>query len=434
METLYRPVEPLIRDLAASILSPPERLTVSQSSEKYRRLNNKGNFVGAWSNLKVPYLVDIMDVLTSREFQACCFVTSAQSAKTEIILNWLAHTAKVDGSDMLIYEKSEKDAQDFSERRVDRLHLDSPEIGACLLPGKTADRVFTKFYRNGSMVNFLPPTKNSLAGKPSARVAITDLDRIALDIGGDGTVFALARGRTRTFRTFGMTYAESSPSHPILDPKWRQSKEHPHEAPPCEGIISIYNSGNRNRRYWQCWDCEKWFEPDDEHCEWEPTDDLVARSQSVFMRCPLCHHGKITQSEKLEHDRGGEWLIEGQKINSQGHKSGDARQSDIASYYLLGVAAAFNDWDKMFLGKWQGEEELEKTGSEKTLKSKINIDFGKPYLSKARELERSPDELMDRATDYGERVIPEFVRFIGATVDIQKYHFEPLLDEFPASP
>ncbi|MBL4781786.1 MAG: phage terminase large subunit family protein [Porticoccaceae bacterium] len=422
--TSYQPIEPLLRDLGGNILSPPERLTVGQSSEKYRRLNNKGAYVGAWSNDKVPYLVDIMAALTSRDYQALCFATSAQSAKTEVILNWLAYTAKVDGADMLIYEKSEKDAQDFSERRVDRLHLDSPEIGACLLPGKSSDRVFTKFYRNGSMVSFFPPTKNSLAGKPSARVGLTDYDRWPLDIGGDGTGFDLARGRTRTFRSFGMCYVESSPSHPITDPKWRQNRERPHEAPPCEGILGIYNRGNRQRRYWQCWECEDWFEPDDEHCEWEPTSDLVARAQSVVMRCPLCRYGIITQAQKLQRDRAGHWLIEGQKLDKQGRKSGDARQSDIASFYLLGIAAAFNDWEKMFLGKWQAEEELASTGSERALKSKINIDFGKPYLSKSRELERSPDELMDRASDYGERVIPEHVRFIVAAVDVQNHHFE----------
>ena len=421
--TIYQPIEPILRR-SAELLSPPERLTVSESAAKYRYLNNRGAYVGPWQNERVPYLADIMDVLTSREFGACCFVTSAQSAKTEAIINWIQYTARVDGADMLIYEKSQDDAQDFSERRLGRAHLDSPEFGNCLLPGKTADRVHTKFYKNGSMVSLLWPTKNKLAGKPAARVALTDYDRMAPDIDGDGSAFDLARGRTRTYRSFGMTYVESSPSFPITDAKWRVSPERPHEAPPCEGIIGVYNRGDRRRRYWQCPVCDDWFEPDDRRCIWIPTDDLVARAQSVKMQCPHCLEGLIAPEDKPSTDRNGEWLIEGQKISKKGKITGKPRQSDIASFYLLGVAAAFNDWEKMFLGYWQAEEERDRTGSETTLKSKTNIDFGKPYLPTQEKLTRIPDDLMDRATDYGERVIPAHVRFIGATIDVQGNRFE----------
>ena len=421
--TIYQPIDPLIASLA-SVLSPSERLTVSECAEKYRRLNNKGAYVGPWRNDNVPYLVDIQNVLTSREFGACCFVTSAQSGKTEVLNNLIGYTAKVDGADLLLYEKSQDDAQDFSERRLGRMHIDSPAFGACLLPGKTADRVHTKFYKNGAMISLLWPTKNKLAGKPAARVCLTDYDRFPPDIDGDGSAFDLARARTRTFRSFGMTYVESSPSFPIKDPKWRQSPDRPHEAPPCEGIIGIYNRGDRRRRYWPCPVCEEWFEPDDKHCIWLPATDLVERAQSVKMQCPLCLEGLIAPEDKLATDRNGVWLIEGQKIDKKGRITGEPRQSDIASFYLLGVAAAFNDWPRMFLGLWQAEEERDRTGTETNLKSKINIDFGKPFLPSKDILDRVPDDLMDRSTDYGERVIPAHVRFIAATIDVQGNRFE----------
>ena len=421
--TSYQRIEPLIRS-ATGLLSPPERLEVSECAAKYRHMNNRGAYVGPWQNERVPYLADIMNVLTSRDFGACCFVTSAQSSKTEAIINWIQYTAQVDGADMLVYEKSQDDAQDFSERRLGRAHLDSPEFGASLLPGKTADRVHTKFYKNGSMLSLLWPTKNKLAGKPAARVALTDYDRMPPDIDGDGSAFDLARGRTRTFRSFGMTYVESSPSFPIKDAKWRVSPERPHEAPPCEGALGIYNRGDRRRRYWPCPVCGEWFEPDDKHCIWLPTPHLVERAESVKMQCPHCLEGLIAPEDKLATDRDGEWLIEGQRIDKNGKITGQPRESDIASFYLLGVAAAFNDWSKMFLGLWQADEEYDRTGSETTLKSKTNIDFGKPYEHHGAEWCRIPDDLMDRATDYGERVIPENVRFIGATIDIGGNNFE----------
>ena len=419
----YQTIEPLVLTLA-DVLSPPERLNVAEAAEKYRRINNKGAYVGPWVNDKVPYLKRVMESLTSREYNATIFCTSAQSAKTEAILNWVGYTGKVDGADFLLYEKSQDDAQDFSERRLGRLHDDSQELGKCLLPGKTADRVFTKFYKNGSMVSLLWPTKNKLAGKPAPRVALTDYDRMPQNVDGEGRPFDLARARTRTFRSFGMTYAESSPSFPIKDPKWRPHKDRPHEAPPCDGIIALYNAGNRQRFYWPCPCCGEYFQPDDDYCEWLPSDDLVERAQSVKMKCPHCPEGLVAPEDKADLLKEGDWLIEGQTIDKKGKISGTPRRSDIASFYLLGVAAAFNDWDKMFLGLWQAQEEYERTGTEETLKSKINIDFGKPYLPKRQELDRVPDDLMDRAGDYGERVVPEHVRFLIVTVDVQGNRFE----------
>ena len=73
----------------------------------------------------------------------------------------------------------------------------------------------------------------------------------ALKAGAKGYVykarapFDLARARTRTFGANGTTFAESSPGFEVKDPKWiRQSA---HEAPPCEGILALYNRGDRRR-------------------------------------------------------------------------------------------------------------------------------------------------------------------------------------------
>jgi phage terminase large subunit GpA-like protein len=56
--------------------------------------SNSATYTGPWKNERVPYLVDIMDVPTSRSFSACFFATRAQSAKTEAMINWILADAK----------------------------------------------------------------------------------------------------------------------------------------------------------------------------------------------------------------------------------------------------------------------------------------------------------------------------------------------------
>ena len=64
----------LVRLTAESVLVPPERLTVSDAAAKYRYLDNEGSYVGPWLNEETPYLVEPMDVLTSREYESCIFL------------------------------------------------------------------------------------------------------------------------------------------------------------------------------------------------------------------------------------------------------------------------------------------------------------------------------------------------------------------------
>ena len=80
MKTLRQTLEGLIVELAASA-RPPERLSVSEAAERYRRLNNPGAYVGPLKNDMTPYLIEPMDTLQSRDFTGMVFSGPAQCAK-----------------------------------------------------------------------------------------------------------------------------------------------------------------------------------------------------------------------------------------------------------------------------------------------------------------------------------------------------------------
>ena len=53
IHTLFDSLENMIVQTADGV-RPPERLTVSQAAEKYRKLNNPGAYVGPWRNDMAP--------------------------------------------------------------------------------------------------------------------------------------------------------------------------------------------------------------------------------------------------------------------------------------------------------------------------------------------------------------------------------------------
>lgn len=424
VEKRYGSIKDILTDMS-QLLIPPERVKVSEAAQKYRVVYNPPVFVDNWDSSVAPYLDEVMDTLESRDYTSVCMVSAAQSVKTEGILNWLAYNVKCDPSDFMIVEKSQTEAKNFSMMKVDRMIRHSPDIQDLLIQRRTADNVFDKKFKSGTYLTITWPTKNSAAGKTVRRVALTDYDRMPQDVGGEGAPFDLYRRRTNSYKRLGMTYVESSPSFDVLNPRWRHVSGS-HEAPPCDGILGIYNRGDRRRRYWQCPHCGKFFEPSFATLRWPDSSDPMESAEQAFMACPHCFEENgavITQSMRPELDHHGVWLAEGLKIDSDRKIHGKARRSDIASFWLKGPNTAFGQWKTLVINYLLAMQEYESTGNDRPLKTTVNTDQGEAYIPPYVADTRAPEDLMDRAIDIGEKLVPENVRFLIASIDVQKNMF-----------
>lgn len=408
----------------AEMLRPPERTSVAAAAAKYRIVNSPGAYVGPWYNGTTPYMIEPMNEFASTYYTGLIFVGPAQSAKTDaLVVNCAAYTIKVDPMDMMIVCPTNTAARDFSMRRIDRLNRYSPEIGKILLPGADNDNKFDKLYNTGMMLSLSWPTPTELAGKPIGRVVLTDRDRMVDDVDGEGEPFDLAAKRTTTFGSNAMCVAESSPSREVKDVKWIPRT--PHEAPPCDGIIGLYNRGDRRRWYWPCPCCDHYFEGRFEMLKWERKEGMsnLEVAETVYMECPKCV-GRISPDDRYEMNLWGMWVKDGEAIDRFGKKFGKSSRSLIASFWLRGVAAAFTTWKKLLVTYLDAMDEFERTGTEETLKKFYNNDLGEPYYSRSRMEIRLPETIKARAeASLGEKVVPEGVRFLLATADVQKDSF-----------
>lgn len=407
----------------AEMLRPPERITVSEAAHKYRIVNSPGAYTGPWFNSTTPYMIEPMDTFTAMEFKGMIFVGPAQSAKTDaLVINTVTYSIKIDPMDMMIVCPTNTAARDFSMRRIDRLHTYSPEIGKMLLPGADNDNKFDKLYNTGMMLSLSWPTPTELAGKPIGRVVLTDRDRMPDDVDGDGEPFDLAMKRTTTFGSNAMTVAESSPSREVTDLKWIPRTLH--EAPPCTGIIGLYNRGDRRRWYWPCPHCDHYFEGRFEMLKYtreaEKTNLEVA--EGVYMECPKCAEA-IMPDERYEMNLWGLWVKDGQAVDKTGRRFGRAIRTSIASFWLRGVAAAFVKWKDLVGMYLDACDDYERTGTEESLKKFYNNDLGEPYYSKKTGDIRLPESIKARAERTPEhlvRTVPDGARFLLAQIDVQK--------------
>jgi phage terminase large subunit GpA-like protein len=410
----------------ATAIRPPERLTVSEAAEEYRYLNNPGHYIGKWKNDTAPYLTEIMDEMTSLDYTAIVFAGPARCGKSDIFFNFLTHTAICDPADMMLVHMTQGTARDWSQGDLRRFFRHSDKVGEKVIPGRQNMNVHDIRFLSGMRLLVKWPTITELSGKTIPRLWLMDYDRMPPDIDKEGPAFDLARKRSQTFGRHAMTVAESSPGYEVTIPNY--TLKNAHEAPPTDGILELYNRGDLRRFYWVCAGCKTPFEGNFHNINYPDSKDHVEASEMATLDCPHCgyshtHDPGPGQPGKHELNYYGKWVKGGQKWLQDGSIVGDPIRSDIASFWLKGVAASFIDWKTLVVRYLKAIETYETTQITGPLKTTVNVDQGLPFTPPKLAGTRLPEDLKARATDLGEKVVPPGVRFLIATVDVQKNAF-----------
>ncbi len=409
-------------------LIPPKRQRLSEAVAETLMIDQPGGYTGLWSSEQTPYMVEPMDRLASRRHEAVCFVGPARTGKTMGLLDgWMAYAVTCDPGDMLIVQMSQEKAREFSKVRVDRAIRHSPKLREMMSARGHDDNTHDKMFRHGMWVKIGWPSSSQLSSSDYRYVALTDYDRMPENVDGEGAAFGLALKRTQTFLSRGMCMVESSPGREVADVNWRPAT--PHEAPPCSGVLGIYNRSDRRRWYWQCTDCAEWFEAKpglELFSTLPPEDELLQMVRKGNLPALAKHHARIAcphcatimePGQKHALNEGGRWLADGERIIG-GEVTGEAQRSSIAGYWLGGVAAAYQSWESLILRYLQGLREFDLTGSEETLQTTVNTDQGMPFRSRLLE-QGDGQRPSDRVENLQRFVVPDEARFLIASVDVQ---------------
>lgn len=432
----FRTFGDMLKTLSETV-RPPERMTVSEAAVKYRYLR-EATHNGPWDNSIAPYLVEIMDEMESPYYNGVIFAGPARCGKSDIFNNWLSYSVMCDPGEMMVVEMTQATAREWSQGDLRKFFRHSKKVGAKVMPGRQNLNTHDIKFTTGMRLLIKWPTITELSGKTLRRVWFKDYDRMDQDISGEGPPFDLGQKRTQTFMRKAMTVAESSPGFEITNHRWMPQT--PHEAPPTLGILGLYNRGDRRRFYWRCVECRQPFEGDFKHLAFPDSRDHMEAAEMATMRCPRCgydhtHDPGPGQPGKHELNQislgNAHWVKDGQiwiprqrnEAEVRGHIEGEAPATDIASFWLKGTAAAFMSWKHIVYNYLKAMEAYEKNGDTGPLKKTINTDQGHPFTPPVLIGDRLPEHLKARAKDLGEKVVPDGVRFITASIDVQKHMF-----------
>ena len=414
-ESAYADPRPIVCDVS-ELLAPPRRVAVSECASDVVQISTPGGYSGPWDASLTPYMVEPMDTLKSRSVEAVVFVSPARTGKTQALLDaWVAHSVTADPGDMGLYFATQKLAYDYRKRRLERLHRSSPQMRAKLSPRMHDTTIEMVTYRHGMILNLGWPSSSQLAQRDLRYVALSDYDSFPDDIGGEGSAFDLAKKRIQVAMSAGMALVESSPKREIVTDHWTPDGEH--EAPPVNGgILQLYNRGDRRRWYWRCVDgCGERFEAPSIPL-YDDLDNPQIAAATARIGCPHCGQVYLPR-DKPRLNATGAWLAEG-------WRSGVLRQSNIASFWLLGCAAAFQRWESIVANYLTAKRQSDLTGDETALKASVNTDQGIPHRPARLDATQSIGDISARRENLERFYVPDGARVLLAAVDVQANRFE----------
>jgi phage terminase large subunit GpA-like protein len=203
---LLQPADVLARypALAARVLPPRPRLTLSEWSDTYRQLSRSASAEpGQWRTSRAAFQRGIMDAISDPMVEEVVVMKPAQVGYTEMLGNALGYFAAQDPAPMLLVQPTVEMGRAWS---VDRLRPMLEEMPVLAELWQTSgrrtsdDTLLHKVFASGARLTITGANSAaSLASRPIRILFFDEIDRFPASAGDEGNPIALATARTTTF-------------------------------------------------------------------------------------------------------------------------------------------------------------------------------------------------------------------------------------------
>jgi len=375
-----------IRAAMFDLVGPPPRLTISEWADANRVLSGESSSEpGRWRTDRAPYQREMMDVITSDDYETVVIMTSAQVGKSEILLNAIGFYADHDPAPMLQLQPTLEMAAAFSKDRVGPMFRSSPALRGKINDSrsrKTKDNasatVFHKKFPGGQLTMCGANSPASLASRPIRIVLADEIDRYPISAGTEGDPLNLARKRTTTFhnRKIVLTSTPTVKGASRIEMAFEDSDQRKFyvPCPHCQLMQPLVWANVR----WSKDDAGKWDGNDPVYC------------------CDGCG-AAIQEQEKSAMLKRGRWVAEG-------------FSDRIAGFHLNELYSPWRKWRDMVADFLEAKKDSE------LLRVFINTSLGETFEEQGETVE--PHALLKRKEAYAAPV-PAGAVVLVAGVDTQ---------------
>ncbi len=383
------PAHPFILGIAAKVLAPRQRLTVSEWADAHRKLSTKSSSKpGDWRTNNNPMLREPMDCMSarSRYHEAAC-VFPIQSGKSEIEANVLGYSMEHNPGPIMVALPGEVSMNKWVNQKLNPLIENTPAVQALLTSVASRDAANSRTFKDfaGGQLYVEHAGSPQRLKSTSVKILIVDeLDEVATALTTGDDPEEMLAGRTSAFPA---TYKRIDVSTPTLLgvsriwARWLKSSKGRYHVPcpHCGHLQPLEWSGlhwtEGGRQVWYvCRDCGAMIE---EH-----------------------HKPQMLRDEKA----GGQarWVHEVPDARIRGYHAN-------CLYYQIGLGPRWAELVRMW---------LEAQGDQAKLKTFINDRLAEPFEDPSMRAVKH-NLVAERAEDYRLRTAPYGVLAITAGVDTQ---------------
>jgi len=368
------------------VLRPPEKMTVSEWSDRYRVLDSKTSAEpGQWNTDRTPYLRGIMDAFNDPLVEEIIFVKPTQVGGTESLNNMVSFVVAQDPSPTLIVYPTLELAQYTSKNRLQPMFELSPALRDRFKAddSRELELQFDGMYVVISGAN----SPASLASRPIRFLFMDEVDKYPKNAGKEADPRALARERTKTFPINKKIVQTSTPtlkSGPIWQ-AWEGADVQLQYYVPCPHCGQFQTLKFKQIKFNSAL----------------PKEEI---RQTALYECEACKE-PIRDIHKPGMLRAGEWRS----------KDGRTKRASKTGYMMNAIYSPwirFGDVAYEFLSAKSSPEEL---------MNFVNSWLAEPW--EQTQVKLNSEKVLSRTSGFEEGIVPDRTILLTGGVDVQKDRF-----------
>jgi phage terminase large subunit GpA-like protein len=403
-------------------------MTPDEWGARYRVYPPTSGIPGPRDPMLTPYIIAFERAVHARTHKRVVLVISAQSGKSEAILDIIGQRMDVSPIPILYLGPTKQFIVEQWEPRIMELLDSAPVLARKVTRGRKMKKTLKVI--GGVPLRLAHGGSSSALKSDPFGLALTDeADELMNNVKGAGNPIDLVDIRGDTYADFVhaiVSTPSEGPSEVEIDEDsglefWSTDFQEEVKST----IWRLWMSGTRYHWAWPCPHCDDYFIPRFKHLHWDkpksdagkelPSDPGLAR-RSAHLVCPSCGSAEIYDGHKEEMNARGVFVAPGQHVLKDGTVVGDPPESNTISFWVSGLASPFKSWGE----RAERYVTAIRSGDTSAVQAVMNGGFGELYTPGGGEVPEWHEVQKLASEEYESGQVPSGVRLATMTVDVQK--------------